>query len=133
MKSFPERPAEKLRLNKPTSAPWKDITMDFITSSQKLRAMILFLLCAAVTQNRHRLFLQPWKPQPEVLLHYLETTSGSFMACQKQLYQIEVHSLLPLGASHNKVTGNMLEISKLSQTIFTIFSLRKYTRNIVKI
>ena len=31
MKSFPEKPAGKLKPNKATSAPWKDITTDFIT------------------------------------------------------------------------------------------------------
>ena len=72
MKSFPEKSTGKLRPNEAISAPWKDIMTDFITGLPEAQGY---------TQNRHILFLLLRKPQLEVLPHYLEIMSGSFMAC----------------------------------------------------
>ena len=46
MKSFPEKPARKLKLNEATSAPWKDIMTDFITGLPEAQGYdVLFVTC----------------------------------------------------------------------------------------
>ena len=48
MKSFPEKPAEKLKPNKATMQPWKDITTDFITGlpgAQGYNALFVTYCC----------------------------------------------------------------------------------------
>ena len=54
MKSFPEKPARKLRPNKATSVPWKDITTDFITSLPEAQGYdALFVTCCCHTKQAH--------------------------------------------------------------------------------
>ena len=57
MKSFPEKPAEKLKPNKSTIASWKDITTDLITGQPEAQGYIMYSSSsAAITQSRHILF-----------------------------------------------------------------------------
>ena len=54
MKSFPEKPAGKLRPNEAMSAPWKDITMDFITGLPEAQGYdALFVMCCHHTKQAH--------------------------------------------------------------------------------
>ena len=54
MKSFPEKPAGKLKPNESTIAPWKDITINFITGlleAQDYNA--LFITCCSHTKQAY--------------------------------------------------------------------------------
>ena len=52
MKSFPEKPARKLKPNEATSAPWKDITTDFITELPEAQGYdALFVICCCHTKQ----------------------------------------------------------------------------------
>ena len=54
MKSFPENPAGKLKPNKSTIAPWKDITTDFITGLPEAQGYdALFVTCCRHTKQAH--------------------------------------------------------------------------------
>ena len=54
MKSFPEKPAEKLKPNEATSQPWKDITTDFITGLPEAQGYnALFVTCCHHTKQAH--------------------------------------------------------------------------------
>ena len=54
MKSFLEKPAGKLKPNKATSQPWKDITMDFITGLPEAQEYnVLFITCCHHTKQAH--------------------------------------------------------------------------------
>ena len=54
MKSFPEKPAGKLKPNKSTIAPWKDITTDFITGLPEAQGYdALFIMCCRHTKQAH--------------------------------------------------------------------------------
>ena len=54
MKSFPEKPAEKLKPNKSTIAPWKNITTDFVTGLPKAQKYdALFVTCCRHTKQAH--------------------------------------------------------------------------------
>ena len=54
MKSFPEKPAGKLRPNEAMTTPWKDITTDFITGLPKAqRYDALFVTCCHHTKQAH--------------------------------------------------------------------------------
>ena len=54
MKSFPEKPAGKIRPNEVTSTPWKDITMDFITGLPEAQGYdALFVTCCHHTKQAH--------------------------------------------------------------------------------
>ena len=60
MKSFPEKPAGKLKPNEAASQPWKDITTDFITGLPEAQGYV------AIIQNRNISFLHLQPLQPEV-------------------------------------------------------------------
>jgi len=54
MKSFPEKPAGKLKPNEATSQPWKDITTDFITGLPEAQGFdALFVTCCHHTKQAH--------------------------------------------------------------------------------
>ena len=54
MKSFPEKPAGKLRPNEATSVPWKDIMTDFITGLPEAQGYdALFVTCCHHTKQAH--------------------------------------------------------------------------------
>ena len=54
MKSFPEKPAGKLRQNEATSAPWKDIATDCITGLPEAQGYdTLFVTCCCYTKQAH--------------------------------------------------------------------------------
>ena len=54
MKSFPEKPAGKLKPNEFTIAPWKDITTDFITGLPEAQGYdALFVTCCCHTKQAH--------------------------------------------------------------------------------
>ena len=54
MKSFPEKPAGKLRLNEAMTVPWKDITTDFITALPEAQGYdALFVTCCHHTNQAH--------------------------------------------------------------------------------
>ena len=54
MKSFPEKPAGKLKPNKATSTPWKDITTDFIIRLPEAQGYdALFITCCHHTKQAH--------------------------------------------------------------------------------
>jgi len=54
MKSFPEKPAGKLKPNEATSQPWKDITTDFITGLPEAQEYdALFVTCCHHTKQAH--------------------------------------------------------------------------------
>jgi len=54
MKSFPEKPAGKLKPNEATSQPWKDITTDFITGLPEAQGYdALFITCCHHTTQAH--------------------------------------------------------------------------------
>ena len=54
MKSFPEKPAGKLKPNESTIAPWKDITTDFITGLPEAQGYdALFVTCCHHTKQAH--------------------------------------------------------------------------------
>jgi len=54
MKSFPEKPAGKLKPNEATSQPWKDITTDFITGLPEAQGYdALFVTCCHHTKQAH--------------------------------------------------------------------------------
>ena len=54
MKSFPEKPAEKLKPNKATTQPWKDITTDFITGLPETQGYdALFIICCRYTKQAY--------------------------------------------------------------------------------
>jgi len=54
MKSFPEKPAGKLKPNETTSQPWKDITTDFITGLPEAQGYdALFVTCCRHTKQAH--------------------------------------------------------------------------------
>ena len=54
MKSFPEKPARKLKPNEVTSTPWKDITTDFITGLPEAQGYdTLFVMCCHHTKQAH--------------------------------------------------------------------------------
>jgi len=54
MKSFPEKPAGKLKPNEATSQPWKDITTDFITGLPEAQGFdALFVTCCRHTKQAH--------------------------------------------------------------------------------
>ena len=58
MKSFPEKPAGKLKPNESTVAPWKDITTDFVTGLPEAQGYnVLFVMCCHHTS---RLILFPF-------------------------------------------------------------------------
>jgi len=60
MKSFPEKPAGKLKPNEATTQPWKDITTDFIMVKSRL------LTCGGKYQ-KHRYVLKNTSHQPQSL------------------------------------------------------------------
>ena len=52
MKSFPEKPAGKLKPNESTIAPWKDITTDFVTGLPEAQGYdALFVTCCHHTRG----------------------------------------------------------------------------------
>jgi len=54
MKSFPEKPAGKLKPNEATMQPWKDITTDFIMGLQEVQGYdTLFGTCCHHTKQTH--------------------------------------------------------------------------------
>ena len=54
MKSFPEKPAGKLKPNESTIAPWKDITTDFVTGLPEAQGYnALFVTCCRHTKQAH--------------------------------------------------------------------------------
>ena len=54
MKSFPEKPAGKLRPNEAMSAPWKDITTDFVTGLPEAQGYdALFVTYCHHTKQAH--------------------------------------------------------------------------------
>jgi len=54
MKSFPEKPAGKLKPNEAISQPWKDITTDFITGLPEAQGYdALFVTCCHYTKQAH--------------------------------------------------------------------------------
>ena len=54
MKSFPEKPAGKLKPNESTGAPWKDITTDFVTGLPEAQGYdVLFVTCCRHTKQAH--------------------------------------------------------------------------------
>ena len=54
MKSFPEKPAGKLKPNESTVAPWKDITTDFVTGLPEAQGYdTLFIMCCRHTKQAH--------------------------------------------------------------------------------
>ena len=54
MKSFPEKPAVKLKPNEATSQPWKDITTDFVTGLPEIQGFdTLFVTCCQHTKQCH--------------------------------------------------------------------------------
>jgi len=54
MKSFSEKPAEKLKPNEATSQPWKDITMDFMTGLPEAQGYnVLFVTCCHYTKQAY--------------------------------------------------------------------------------
>ena len=54
MKSFPEKPAGKLKPNESTIAPWKDITMDFVTGLPEAQGYdALFVTCCCHPKQTH--------------------------------------------------------------------------------
>jgi len=54
MKSFPEKPAGKLKPNEATTQPWKDITTDFITGLPEAQGYdALFVTCCHHTKQAH--------------------------------------------------------------------------------
>ena len=54
MMSFPEKPAGKLRPNKQTVAPWKDITTDFVTGLPEAQGYdALLVMCCRHTKQAH--------------------------------------------------------------------------------
>ena len=54
MKSFPEKPAGKLKPNESTIASWKDITTDFITGLPEAQGYdALFVMCFHHTKQAH--------------------------------------------------------------------------------
>ena len=54
MKSFPEKPAGKLKPNEATSQPWKDITTDFVTGLLETQGFdALFVTCCRHTKQCH--------------------------------------------------------------------------------
>ena len=92
MKSFPEKPAGKLRPIERATRPWKDITTDFVTGLLEAQGFdALFVTCCRHT-NRFMLFLRIRRSRPEALRYYLETMYGSFTVFLKRHYQIGDHS-----------------------------------------
>ena len=54
MKSFPDKPAGKLKPNESTTAPWKDITTDFVTGLPEAQGYdALFVTCCRHTKQAH--------------------------------------------------------------------------------
>src|ERR1700724_2672312 len=54
MKSFPEKPAEKLKPNEAPTQPWKDITTDFIMGLPEAQGYdALFVTCCRHTKQAH--------------------------------------------------------------------------------
>jgi len=54
MKSFPEKPAGKLKPNEAITQPWKDITTDFITGLPEAQEYdALFVTCCCHTKQAH--------------------------------------------------------------------------------
>jgi len=54
MKSFPEKPAGKLKPNEATTQPWKDITTDFIMGLPEVQGYdALFVTCCRHTKQAH--------------------------------------------------------------------------------
>ena len=54
MKSFPKKPAGKLKSNESTIAPWKDITTDFVTGLPEAQGYdALFVMCCRHTKQAH--------------------------------------------------------------------------------
>ena len=54
MKSFPKKPAGKLKPNESTIAPWKDITTDFVTGLPEAQGYdALFVMCCCHTKQAH--------------------------------------------------------------------------------
>jgi len=54
IKSFPEKPAGKLKPNETTTQPWKDITTDFITGLPEVQGYdALFITCCCHTKQAH--------------------------------------------------------------------------------
>ena len=54
MKSFPEKPAGKLKPNESTIAPWKDITTNFVTGLPEAQGYdALFITCCRHTKQAH--------------------------------------------------------------------------------
>ena len=54
MKSFPDKPAGKLKPNESTTAPWKNITTDFVTGLPEAQGYdTLFVMCCRHTKQAH--------------------------------------------------------------------------------
>ena len=93
MKSFPEKPAGKLKPNEATSQHWKNITTDFITGLPEAQVYnALFVTCCHHTKEAH-IIPTSTTTSARGLAHSSEIMSGNYMVCQKLLYQIEDHNL----------------------------------------
>ena len=90
MKLFPEKPGGKLKPNKATSQPWKDITMEFITSLPEAQGFnALFITCCCHTKQAH-IIPTHTTTSTRGLATLSEITFGNCMDCLRLPYQIRV-------------------------------------------
>ena len=87
MKSFPEKPAEKLKPNESTTTPWKDITTDFVTGLPEAQGYnALFVTCCHHTKQVHI-----------ILTHSTVTAQGLAILFRDNVWKL--HSLLETALS----------------------------------
>ena len=90
MKSFPEKPAEKLRPNESTIASWEDITTDFITGLPKAQGYdALFIMCCHHTKQAHI-----------IPMHSMVTTRGLATLFRDNVWKL--HGLLETALSDRR-------------------------------